>query len=118
MDSALEVGTRSGFQTPVLAHLAKSVYSVERVKLLHMEAQNVYALHADIATNIVMVGKVGKKRPICAMIVTAAGHATFALISAAAKGNGLPCLLLIRRSRFIWHEKWRLARTRAVRLVL
>ena len=38
-DNVLEIGTGSGFQTCVLAQLAKQVYSVERIKQLQMMAK-------------------------------------------------------------------------------
>jgi len=36
----LEIGTGSGYLTAVLSHLAKHVYSVERIKRLHLQAKN------------------------------------------------------------------------------
>lgn len=35
----LEIGTGCGYQTAILAHLADQVYSVERLKSLHLQAQ-------------------------------------------------------------------------------
>lgn len=52
----LEIGTGSGYQAAVLAHLADEVYSVERIKLLYQNAQrrlqdlayhNVFQSYAD-----------------------------------------------------------------------
>jgi protein-L-isoaspartate(D-aspartate) O-methyltransferase len=56
LDRVLEVGTGSGYQTAILAQLAKEVYSVERIKPLQEKARarlrqlglrNVYLSHAD-----------------------------------------------------------------------
>lgn len=38
-DSVLEIGTGSGYQTAILAELAKDVYSVERYKKLALAAE-------------------------------------------------------------------------------
>lgn len=56
LDSVLEIGTGSGYQTAVLAQLAKQLYSVERIKPLQDKARerlrmlglrNVLLKHAD-----------------------------------------------------------------------
>lgn len=73
--SVLEIGTGSGYQTAILAHLAKHVYSVERIKSLQWHARrrlkqldlhNVSTRHGD--------GWQGWsiKAPFNAIIVTAA----------------------------------------------
>jgi len=38
-DSVLEIGTGSGYQTAFLAHLAKKVYTIERIKSLYLQAK-------------------------------------------------------------------------------
>lgn len=38
-DDVLEIGTGSGYQTAILAHLARHIYSVERVKVLQWNAK-------------------------------------------------------------------------------
>ncbi|WP_265694169.1 protein-L-isoaspartate(D-aspartate) O-methyltransferase [Providencia rustigianii] len=43
-DHILEIGTGSGYQTAVLAHLAEHVYSVERVKSLQWTAKRRFKL--------------------------------------------------------------------------
>ncbi|EMI5492857.1 protein-L-isoaspartate(D-aspartate) O-methyltransferase [Providencia stuartii] len=74
-DHVLEIGTGSGYQTAVLAHLASHVYSVERVKSLQWTAKrrfkqldlhNISTRHGD--------GWEGwqSKGPFDAIIVTAA----------------------------------------------
>lgn len=74
-DHVLEIGTGSGYQTAVLAHLANHVYSVERVKSLQWTAKrrfkqldlhNISTRHGD--------GWEGwqSKGPFDAIIVTAA----------------------------------------------
>ncbi|MCW7553228.1 protein-L-isoaspartate(D-aspartate) O-methyltransferase [Endozoicomonas gorgoniicola] len=40
LNKVLEVGTGSGYQTAVLAHLVKQVYSVERIQLLQEKARS------------------------------------------------------------------------------
>ncbi len=39
LDSVLEIGTGCGYQTAVLAHVAKHVYSVERIGALYAKAR-------------------------------------------------------------------------------
>jgi protein-L-isoaspartate(D-aspartate) O-methyltransferase len=55
-DRVLEIGTGSGYQTAILAHLAHEVYTVERVKplldiawerLMDMNIRNVHFRHGD-----------------------------------------------------------------------
>ena len=54
--TVLEIGTGSGYQTAILAHLAREVYSIERVKplldaawgrLMDMNLRNVHFRYAD-----------------------------------------------------------------------
>lgn len=78
IQSVLEIGTGSGYQTAVLAHLVSHVYTVERIKSLQYQARrrlqrldlhNVSTKHAD--------GWTGwpTKAPFDAIIVTAAASA-------------------------------------------
>lgn len=47
-DSVLELGTGSGYQTAILAHLARRVYSLERIQSLAREAiQRIQGLELD-----------------------------------------------------------------------
>jgi protein-L-isoaspartate(D-aspartate) O-methyltransferase len=39
LDAVLEIGTGCGYQTAVLAHVAKHVYSVERIAALVTKAR-------------------------------------------------------------------------------
>ncbi|WP_260293535.1 protein-L-isoaspartate(D-aspartate) O-methyltransferase [Sedimenticola hydrogenitrophicus] len=39
METVLEIGTGSGYQTAILSRLVKRVYSVERIKSLHLQAR-------------------------------------------------------------------------------
>lgn len=39
-DRVLEIGTGSGYQTAILAHLARRIYSVERIRPLQVDAEN------------------------------------------------------------------------------
>ncbi|MGF1756366.1 protein-L-isoaspartate(D-aspartate) O-methyltransferase [Photobacterium sagamiensis] len=75
--SVLEIGTGSGYQTAVLAHLVNHVYSVERIKALQWQAKrrlkqldlhNISTKHGD--------GWLGwhNKGPFDAIIVTAAAE--------------------------------------------
>ena len=51
-DRVLEVGTGSGYQTVLLSHLARTVYSVERIAALHERARE--AVAAAGATNVIL----------------------------------------------------------------
>jgi protein-L-isoaspartate(D-aspartate) O-methyltransferase len=74
LDSVLEIGTGCGYQTAVLAQLAKTVYTVERVGALVAKARrnlqklrvgNVRAKHADGSADL------GEDLAVDAIIVTA-----------------------------------------------
>ena len=43
-DKILEIGTGSGYQASVLALLGARVFTVERIKLLHLKAKNIFEL--------------------------------------------------------------------------
>ena len=75
VEKVLEIGTGCGYQTAIIAPLAKEVYSIERIKPLHEMAkeklavlglENVQLIHGD--------GSLGhpEKGPYDAIIVTAA----------------------------------------------
>jgi protein-L-isoaspartate(D-aspartate) O-methyltransferase len=74
-DKVLELGTGRGYQTAILAELAKTVISVERIPQLVTKAENILKklgynnIHIHLST-----GKLGWKQdsPYNAIIVTAA----------------------------------------------
>jgi len=75
-DRVLEIGTGTGFQTALLAHLAEHVYSVERVRELSMKAREI--LDQLRITNVALLvgdGTVGWSRyaPYDAILVSAGG---------------------------------------------
>jgi protein-L-isoaspartate(D-aspartate) O-methyltransferase len=73
-DKVLEIGTGSGFQTAVLAHLADRVYSVERIRELSVRARD--AIDRQRLSNVALLvgdGTVGWSRyaPYDAILVAA-----------------------------------------------
>jgi protein-L-isoaspartate(D-aspartate) O-methyltransferase len=73
-DRVLEIGTGSGFQTALLAHLAEHVYSVERIRELSQRARNV--IDSLRLTNVALLvgdGTIGWSRysPYDAILVSA-----------------------------------------------
>ena len=74
-EKVLEVGTGSGYQTAILAELAASVYSVERIAEL---AESAELLLTELGYGNVVVGRAGEKlgwpanAPYDAILVTAA----------------------------------------------
>lgn len=73
-EKVLEVGTGSGYQTAVLAQLAKSVYSVERIAEL---AESAHLLLKKLGYRNIVIGPAGEKlgwpanAPYDAILVTA-----------------------------------------------
>jgi protein-L-isoaspartate(D-aspartate) O-methyltransferase len=73
-DRVLEIGTGSGYQTALLAHLAEHVYSVERIRELSQRARNVIdSLHLTNVALLVGDGTIGWSRysPYEAILVSA-----------------------------------------------
>jgi protein-L-isoaspartate(D-aspartate) O-methyltransferase len=73
-EKVLEIGTGSGYQTAILACLARAVYSVERIPELAARArENLRALSIDNAEVIVGDGTAGlpDRAPFDAILVTA-----------------------------------------------
>jgi protein-L-isoaspartate(D-aspartate) O-methyltransferase len=75
LDTVLEIGTGSGYQTAILCHLAKRVYSVERVhrllalarqRMRRLHLRNVRLKHADGALGL------AEYAPFSGILVTAA----------------------------------------------
>lgn len=74
-DKVLEIGTGSGYQTCILAHLCRRVYSIERHKPLLIEAEKMFdALRLRNITPICGDGMKGwpEQAPFDRIIVTAA----------------------------------------------
>lgn len=74
-DRVLEIGTGSGFQTAVLAHLAERVYSVERIRELSVRARaDLDRLRISNVALLVGDGTIGWSRyaPYDAIVVAAA----------------------------------------------
>ncbi len=75
-ERVLEVGTGCGYQTAVLAALCEQVYTVERIKALHVRARRVFdRLHIFNLLGKIDDGTLGwpEHAPYDAIIVTAAG---------------------------------------------
>lgn len=75
-DRVLEIGTGSGFQTAVLAQLARNVYSVERIRELSIRAREVLdSLRISNVALMVGDGTIGWSRyaPYDAILVSAGG---------------------------------------------
>lgn len=75
LNRVLEIGTGCGYQTAIIAPLAREVYSIERIKPLHDKAvANLEALGLENAHLIHGDGSLGypDKSPYDAIIVTAA----------------------------------------------
>lgn len=74
-DKVLEIGTGSGYQTAILTHLCRRVYTIERHKELLRDAEKrLYALNRHNVTSIAADGNLGWKEqaPFQRIIVTAA----------------------------------------------
>jgi protein-L-isoaspartate(D-aspartate) O-methyltransferase len=74
-DTVLEIGTGSGYQAAILAHLAKRVYSLERIPELAEQSREILsALKLDNVEVLVCDGTQGlsEHSPYEAIIVTAA----------------------------------------------
>jgi len=75
-ETVLEIGTGCGYQTAILAHLAGKVYSIERIKSLHIKARRLFdRMHYLNIVCKVDDGTLGwpQNAPYDAIIVTAAG---------------------------------------------
>src|SRR3546814_14917787 len=73
----LEIGTGSGYQTAVLARLARRVYTIERHRELSKEAERRFAeLRLQNITTKVGNGSIGwtEQEPVERTLVTAAAH--------------------------------------------
>ena len=75
-DRVLEIGTGSGYQTAVLARLARRVYTIDRFRTLVMAAESRFqTLHLSTVTTLVGDGMKGwpEQAPFDKIVVTAAG---------------------------------------------
>lgn len=71
----LELGTGSGYQTAILSKLSRRVYSIERIKLLLLKAENIFSkLHINNIVTKVGDGNKGwiEQKPFDRIIITAA----------------------------------------------
>ncbi len=76
-DKVLEIGTGSGYQTAVLSHLGRRVYTIERYRTLMRDAEQRFAdLGLSNITTMVGDGMAGwpAQAPFDRIIVTAAGE--------------------------------------------
>lgn len=70
----LEIGTGSGYQTAILAHLGLEVYSIERIEILHKKAKKILTA-LNLNSNLKLGdGYLGweEEAPFDAIIITAA----------------------------------------------
>jgi protein-L-isoaspartate(D-aspartate) O-methyltransferase len=92
-DRVLEIGTGTGYQTAILAHLCRQVYTVERIAALQAEAENV--LRDMNLKNVTMStgdGSLGlpEHAPYDSIMVTAAApHTPVPLVEQLAEGGRL-----------------------------
>jgi protein-L-isoaspartate(D-aspartate) O-methyltransferase len=73
-DRVLEIGTGSGYQAAILAQIVYRVYTIERIRSLHMQARNLFdKLHYHNIVTRYADGTKGwqKESPFNAVIVTA-----------------------------------------------
>lgn len=107
-EKVLEVGTGSGYQAAVLAHLAKQVYTIERHALLAKRAsKELQALGLDNVQVYVGDGTLGlvEHAPYDAILVTAAAPETpRPLLEQLAQGGRLVIPVGSRGAQFL--ERW------------
>ena len=78
-DRVLEIGTGSGYQAAILAQIVYRVYTIERIRSLHMQARNLFdKLHYHNIVTRYADGTKGwqKESPFNAIIVTAGAPET------------------------------------------
>jgi len=117
-EKVLEIGTGSGYQAAVLAHLVKQVFTVERIEELlklarrrfhHLRLNNIYTRHAD--------GNLGwpSQAPFDGIVVTAAAMEVppelpqqlrvGGILVIPIERNGIQRLLSIRRTEDGFEER-------------
>ena len=75
VEKVLEVGTGCGYQTAILAHLAKSIFSIEIIpELAEVASKNIKKLHLENTTVICGDGSLGylNEAPYDAILISAA----------------------------------------------
>ncbi len=102
----LEIGTGSGYQTMVLSYLAKHVYSVERVRRLHLKAKSLIFSKFK-RENISFVcgdGTLGlpEAAPFDRIIVTAASEEVPRRLLEQLKTNGIMVLPVVENE---WEQR-------------
>lgn len=128
-ETVLEIGTGCGYQTTVLAHLAKKVYTVERLASLSVRGRKLlYRFGCDNVEFKIGDGTLGwpEKAPFDAIIVTAAGpEIPKSLQNQMADGGGMVIpvgsvdsqkLYLVKREKENW-PRTELTECRFVKLV-
>jgi len=90
-DIILEIGTGSGYQTAILAHLAKHVYTIERIASLAEKAkERLKNLHLNNITTIISDGSLGwdNAAPYDSILVAAAANEIPLALKSQLKMNG------------------------------
>lgn len=102
--NVLEIGTGSGYQTAILAHLAQHVYSVERIKGLQWRARR-RLKQLDIHNVSIRHGDGGKgwpsRGPFDAIIVTAASPEIPFLLLKQLANDGIMVLPVGKEQQFL-----------------
>ena len=108
----LEIGTGSGYQTAILARLARRVYSVERIRNLYVEAVRRFD-SLGIANVTAQVGDGGlgwpEQAPFDRILVTAAAHKVPQALLDQLRIGG--CLVIPVGAEGGAQTLWRIART-------
>ena len=108
----LEIGTGSGYQTAILARLARRVYSVERIRNLYVEAVRRFdSLRIGNVTAQVGDGGLGwpEQAPFDRILVTAAAHKVPQALLDQLRVGG--CLVIPVGAEGGTQTLWRIART-------
>jgi len=119
-DRVLEIGTGSGYQAAVLAHMARFVFTVERIPSLARGAkERLDRLGVETVSIKVMDGTLGwsAQSPYDAIVVTAAApEVPELLVSQLADGGRLVIPVGSRETQVVWVAERRGARTRVNKL--
>jgi len=119
-DRVLEIGTGSGYQAAVLAHMARFVFTVERIPSLARGAkERLDRLGVETVSIKVMDGTLGwsAQSPYDAIVVTAAApEVPELLVSQLADAGRLVIPVGSRETQVVWVAERRGARTRVNKL--